>query len=646
MTIRVKRKEGNKMPVLKARRQVMPEPVRGPRIGGQLPTADFSSLEKGREGFLRAGANRELEMHNQAVTMETKRNLIDLQDKSNKAFQKLKQYKGYDAENNYKKVEEGLGKEAQDIIGVIKNSKIKSAVRLGWEERRANFENASFGFIAQETRKAYTKTLEAEMQMNVDDLTLGPDYQRSKIIQGVDAFIKNEGLDREDKEGKGSKFKIKDRLQKEELSKAGLKRISSYLQKDDVVYNDILKAKSYMNKWKKDFTQEASARAWNMINRLEKAMKDRSSDKRNYDLSLKAYSKFRDKISSRRRMTDYIMGKKGYTAEDKIKAIKAVDDLIDKNKKAEKQSDTEIVNTFLKAVDELRKKQPHPNAPFLIGEVINTPTAQAVYNNLPPAEKKIIGNAFKGIIPEKTDDNFFNSLFIKQDSDIWDMPKPQALRIVRYQTSKEDFKTFTDMWEAKENPTKFTSRSEVDKLIRDSVVALYASEKDDNRDRNKIFQFSKRVLPEIHKRLYDIEKSTGKKITDPEELRKIVNGIIISPLKFQKQTARDFWPWIKNEPKPIEFTNRFGLSEKTTTALEGHSLENQRKIYNQAVRNNQRVKEIRVNQPTGILIRNLIQVYEGMKTAKEHGDSREYHRLMKLFQSLNNKNYKIPKREE
>ena len=58
------------------------------------------------------------------------------------------------------------------------------------------------------------------------------------------------------------------------------------------------------------------------------------------------------------------------------------------------------------------------------------------------------------------------------------------------------------------------------------------------------------------------------------------------------------------------------------------------------------VKEIKVNQPTGILIRNLIQVYEGMKTAKEHGDSREYHRLMKLFQSLNNKNYKIPKREE
>ena len=176
---------------------------------------------------------------------------------------------------------------------------------------------------------------------------------------------------------------------------------------------------------------------------------------------------------------------------------------------------------------------------------------------------------------------------------------------------------------------------------------LYILKRDDTQERRaKIFQFSKRVLPEISKRVYDIEQSTGKKITDPNELNKIVKEIIIKPLVFQKTKKRSFMQWWREEPKPTEFVDRFDLSEKTTSALAKAGLVDGRKIYNMALKNNEKVKEIRVNEPTGILVRNLVKIYEMMKKAKKNGDIREYHHLMKLFRSLNNRNYEITEREE
>ena len=187
----------------------MPDTQRGPRISGQLPTADFSSLEKEREGAMQIGANKELKAYDEAIEMEVQRNSIDLQSKSNEAFQKLEKQKGYDAGHNYDNIKKVLSEEARNIIGGIKNKDVRDRVEANWNNRLSNFESASREVVARETRSANKKTLEAEMQSNLNDRTSTVSQQAEAIKKSVNDFIKFQGLveDEEKKDLKDERIK-------------------------------------------------------------------------------------------------------------------------------------------------------------------------------------------------------------------------------------------------------------------------------------------------------------------------------------------------------------------------------------------------------------------------------------------------------
>ena len=228
---------------------------------------------------------------------------------------------------------------------------------------------------------------------------------------------------------------------------------------------------------KKDFTPEAKAKAWNMINKMEKAFKDNDKDRIENEAANKAVVASVGVKNSKGFMLDRIQNDKRLTAKQKNNAIKIANNQYKIYKDAEEESNANMTDGFLKAIDGIRSKKKNPNIPILLKEVVNTPSARVAYNGLSEKNKKIFDNALNGIRPKRTDDKLFNELFITGKSPVWNMNKEQAYRVVKHQTTEDDFKLFKERWEAKDSPTKMTSRSELDKVLRDSLVAIYSKER-------------------------------------------------------------------------------------------------------------------------------------------------------------------------